>query len=64
MFVSESSINLTGLKLRVLSAEGDIWEGQVEATTTIDAFKNLLFKYFYEETEASAFIADHFRGMK
>lgn len=60
MFVSESTLTFMGTKLQVMSAEGRLWEGQIDPSLTVEGMKRLVFAHFYpEETSLGP---DNFRG--
>jgi hypothetical protein len=60
MFVSESTLNFMGTKLQVMSAEGHLWEGQLDPSLTVEAMKRLVFNHFYPEENSLG--PDNFRG--
>lgn len=61
MFVSESNLTFMGTKLQVMSAEGRLWEGQIDPSVTVEGMKRLVFQYFYPDEISLG--PDNFRGI-
>lgn len=50
-----------GTKLQVMSAEGRLWEGQIDPSVTVEGMKRLVFQYFYPDEISLG--PDNFRGI-
>jgi len=55
MFVSEAALLIgMGRKLEIMSAEGEVWQPEVDPSTTVDQLKKMALEHFYPSSGVSS----------